>query len=112
MALAYKINSFKFFLILLVCFLLTMLLKTPARQVLQKAANDRLKKRRTAVGKINELLHKMSLETLQLKPKDIDKPLLARALRLLARRCVERDQKTELRAATNPHRQTSALRAD
>ena len=77
-----------------------MVLKRPARQVLQKAANDRLTKRRTAVGKINELLHKMSLETLQLKPKDIDKPLLARALRLLARRCVERDQKTELSSSS------------
>ena len=74
-----------------------MVLKRPARQVLVKAANDRLTKRRSAIGAINELLQKMSLDTLQLKPKDIDKHLLARALRLLARRCVEREQKIELR---------------
>ena len=97
MACARQINFFKFFLILLHFSLLTMVLKRPARQVLVKAANDRLTKRRSAIGAINELLQKMSLDTLQLKPKDIDKHLLARALRLLARRCVEREQKIELR---------------
>ena len=73
--------------------------KRAAREILVQAANGRLTKRRTAIRQLNGLLSKVSLDTFHLKPKDFNKDQLARVLRLLARRCVSQDQKTELRAA-------------
>ena len=61
--------------------------KRPARRILIQHCNDRLTKRRSAIGKLNGLLQPLSLESFQLKPKDFDKDQLARVLRLLARRC-------------------------
>ena len=59
--------------------------KRPTRRILVKHCNDRLTKRRPAIGKLNGLLQPLSLESFQLKPKDLDKDQLARVLRLLAR---------------------------
>ena len=73
--------------------------KQAAREIPVQAAKGRLTKRRTAIRQLNGLLSKVSLDTFHLKPKDFNKDQLARVLRLLARRCVSQDQKTELRAA-------------
>ena len=73
--------------------------KRAAREILVQAANGRLTKRRTAIRQLNGLLSKVSLDTFHLKPKNFNKDQLAWVLRLLTRRCVSHDQKTELRAA-------------
>ena len=49
--------------------LMKMVLTRPARQILVKNVNDRVTKRRSAIGKLNDLLQEMSLDSLQLKPK-------------------------------------------
>ena len=45
------------------------------------------------------MLSELSLDDVRMKPKEVDKEMFARVLRLLARRCVSPAHKTELRAA-------------